>query len=156
MMRSYPQMNCARCWPHPDLLHLGDLKPAIRLPPVSDCPPDVLLTQIPLCCEPASAGLYCLVFYPGPIDIGIDIAGRNRTLVMKIAVVSLLFCLGLVACGQTGPLYLPEPEAKTPSPQTAPEQPRTEQSKVKQSEAEQSGTEPAKASPAASPATTPQ
>ncbi|HSX52377.1 MAG TPA: lipoprotein [Cellvibrio sp.] len=70
---------------------------------------------------------------------------------MKIAVVSLLFCLGLVACGQTGPLYLPEPEAETPSPQTAPEQPRTEQS-----EAEQSGTEPAKASPAASPATTPQ
>ena len=55
---------------------------------------------------------------------------------MKIAVVLMLLCLGLGACGQTGPLYLPEPEAKAPAPQAEPEQPKTD--------------------PAASPATTPQ
>ena len=33
----------------------------------------------------------------------------------------LLICLLLVACGQTGPLYLPEPEA-VPEPETAPGQ----------------------------------
>ncbi|MDH3934854.1 MAG: lipoprotein [Gammaproteobacteria bacterium] len=33
----------------------------------------------------------------------------------------LLICLLLVACGQTGPLYLPEPEA-APEPETAPGQ----------------------------------
>ncbi len=57
---------------------------------------------------------------------------------MKIAVVLLLLCLG--ACGQTGPLYLPQPEAETPAPQAEAEQPKTEP----------------KVSPAASPATTPQ
>jgi predicted small lipoprotein YifL len=37
----------------------------------------------------------------------------------------LLICLLLVACGQTGPLYLPEPEAApeaVPEPETAPGQ----------------------------------
>jgi predicted small lipoprotein YifL len=58
---------------------------------------------------------------------------------MKIAVVLMLLCLG--ACGQTGPLYLPQSEAEIPAPQAEPEQPKTEQPKT---------------SPAASPATTPQ
>ncbi|MDH3889424.1 MAG: lipoprotein [Gammaproteobacteria bacterium] len=34
----------------------------------------------------------------------------------------LLICLLLVACGQTGPLYLPEPEPEAaPEPETAPD-----------------------------------
>lgn len=57
---------------------------------------------------------------------------------MKIAALLMLLCLGLGACGQTGPLYLPEPEAETPAPQT------------------ETQTEKLQTSPAASPATTPQ
>jgi len=49
---------------------------------------------------------------------------------MKTAVVLILLCLGLGACGQKGPLYLPQPTKPQPeteaprSPQPAPEQPQ--------------------------------
>lgn len=33
---------------------------------------------------------------------------------MKIAVVSMLLCLSLGACGQKGPLYLPQPNKPQP------------------------------------------
>lgn len=33
---------------------------------------------------------------------------------MKIAVVLMLFCLSLGACGQKGPLYLPQPNKPQP------------------------------------------
>ncbi|HCS66620.1 MAG TPA: hypothetical protein DIW64_22580 [Cellvibrio sp.] len=61
---------------------------------------------------------------------------------MKIAVVSMLLCLSLGACGQKGPLYLPnKPQPEASSPQAEPVQPE-----VKQPEA----TKPTP-SPAASP-----
>lgn len=45
---------------------------------------------------------------------------------MKIAVVLMLLCLGLGACGQKGPLYLPQPskpqpEAPAPQAESAPQ-----------------------------------
>lgn len=46
---------------------------------------------------------------------------------MKIAVVLVLLCLGLGACGQKGPLYLPQPNK--PQPEVAapkPEVPKPE------------------------------
>jgi|GEM_PF-2551358 len=44
---------------------------------------------------------------------------------MKIAVVFMLLCLSLGACGQKGPLFLPQPnkpqpEAEAPKPEVAP------------------------------------
>lgn len=42
------------------------------------------------------------------------ISGCHRTLVMKIAVVLVLLCLSLGACGQKGPLYLPQPNKPQP------------------------------------------
>ncbi len=52
---------------------------------------------------------------------------------MKIAVVLILLCLGLGACGQKGPLYLPQPAKPQPTnpqpeataPQAEPAQPET-------------------------------
>lgn len=48
---------------------------------------------------------------------------------MKIAAVLLLLCFGLCACGQKGPLYLPQPVKPAPevvapeaSPQSQPSQ----------------------------------
>jgi len=49
---------------------------------------------------------------------------------MKIAVVSMLLCLSLGACGQKGPLYLPQPNKPQPeasSPQAEPVQPEVKQ-----------------------------
>lgn len=44
---------------------------------------------------------------------------------MKIVVVLMLLCLSLGACGQKGPLFLPQPnkpqpEAEAPAPKAAP------------------------------------
>ncbi|HSX84488.1 MAG TPA: lipoprotein [Cellvibrio sp.] len=60
---------------------------------------------------------------------------------MKIAVVLILLCLG--ACGQKGPLYLPQPakpQPETPAPQAETPTPQagSEQTKVDQPEANQS------------------
>ena len=62
--------------------------------------------------------------YTAPsLNSGADLAlGKTGCLVMKITVVLLLLCVGLGACGQKGPLYLPQPvkpksevvEPKTP------------------------------------------
>jgi predicted small lipoprotein YifL len=52
---------------------------------------------------------------------------------MKIAVVFVLLCLSLGACGQKGPLYLPQPnkpQPEAPAPQTEPAQPKAEQSQA--------------------------
>jgi len=67
---------------------------------------------------------------------------------MKIAVVLMLLCLSLGACGQKGPLYLPQPnKPQPPAPQTQPApQAEPAQLEVKQPEV----AEP-KLSPAASP-----
>ncbi|MDR7088376.1 MULTISPECIES: LPS translocon maturation chaperone LptM [Cellvibrio] len=56
---------------------------------------------------------------------------------MKIAVVLMLLCLGLGACGQKGPLYLPQPnkpQPEAPAPQTEPAQPKADQPKTNQPE----------------------
>jgi len=58
---------------------------------------------------------------------------------MKFSVVLMLFCLSLAACGQKGPLYLPQPnkpQPEAPAPQAEPAQPKTEQSQVEQPSAE--------------------
>ncbi len=52
---------------------------------------------------------------------------------MKIAVVLMLLCLSLGACGQKGPLYLPQPakpQPEAPAPQPEPAQPEATQPKV--------------------------
>jgi predicted small lipoprotein YifL len=49
---------------------------------------------------------------------------------MKIAVVLMLLCLSLGACGQKGPLYLPQPnkpQPEAPAPQAEPAQPNATQ-----------------------------
>ncbi|MCE3251333.1 MAG: Prokaryotic lipoprotein-attachment site [Cellvibrio sp.] len=61
---------------------------------------------------------------------------------MKIAVVLISLCLSLGACGQKGPLYLPQPakpqpEAPAPQAETPAPQAGSEQTKVDQSEANQ-------------------
>ena len=69
---------------------------------------------------------------------------------MKIAVVLMLLCLSLGACGQKGPLYLPQPTKPQPeasAPQTEPMQPKVEQTQV-----EQPSAEPAEANQPATPA----
>lgn len=66
---------------------------------------------------------------------------------MKIAVVLMLLCLSLGACGQKGPLYLPQPnkpQPEAPAPQAEPVQPKAEQ--------EQPPTEPAVINQPATPA----
>lgn len=58
---------------------------------------------------------------------------------MKIAVVFVLLCLSLGACGQKGPLYLPQPNKPQPpapqaqpAPQTEPAQPKADQPQANQ------------------------
>ena len=49
---------------------------------------------------------------------------------MKIAVVLVLLCLSLGACGQKGPLYLPQPnkpQPDAPAPQSEQAQPKVSQ-----------------------------
>jgi predicted small lipoprotein YifL len=49
---------------------------------------------------------------------------------MKIAVVLVLLCLSLGACGQKGPLYLPQPnqpQPDAPAPQSEQAQPKVNQ-----------------------------
>ncbi|HEY0891454.1 MAG TPA: lipoprotein [Cellvibrio sp.] len=58
---------------------------------------------------------------------------------MKIAVVFVLLCLSLGACGQKGPLYLPQPnKPQPPAPQTQPAPP----AEPAQPEADQSSASP--------------
>lgn len=58
---------------------------------------------------------------------------------MKIAVVFVLLCLSLGACGQKGPLYLPQPnKPQPPAPQTQP----ASQVKPAPAEADPSGGSP--------------
>lgn len=58
---------------------------------------------------------------------------------MKIAVVLMLLCLG--ACGQKGPLYLPQPnKPQPPAPQTESAQPKAEQSQAEPAETNQPAT----------------
>ena len=68
---------------------------------------------------------------------------------MKTVVVLMLLCLSLGACGQKGPLYLPQPaqpqpevaapapqtKVETPAPQAEPEQPKVELPEVEQPKA---------------------
>lgn len=46
---------------------------------------------------------------------------------MKTAVVLMLLCLGLGACGQKGPLYLPQPAKPQPEKTEAPRAKQSEQ-----------------------------
>jgi predicted small lipoprotein YifL len=49
---------------------------------------------------------------------------------MKIAVLLVLLCLSLGACGQKGPLYLPQPnqpQPDAPAPQSEQAQPKVNQ-----------------------------
>jgi predicted small lipoprotein YifL len=49
---------------------------------------------------------------------------------MKIAVLLVLLCLSLGACGQKGPLYLPQPnqpQPDAPAPQSEQAQPKVSQ-----------------------------
>ncbi|MEN0036006.1 MAG: lipoprotein [Cellvibrio sp.] len=46
---------------------------------------------------------------------------------MKTAVVLMLLCLGLGACGQKGPLYLPQPVKPQPEKTEAPRSQQPEQ-----------------------------
>lgn len=58
---------------------------------------------------------------------------------MKFAIVLMLLCLSLGACGQKGPLYLPQPvkpqppaPQTQPAPQAEPAQPSAEQPETNQ------------------------
>jgi predicted small lipoprotein YifL len=68
---------------------------------------------------------------------------------MKIAVLLVLLCLGLGACGQKGPLYLPQPNKPLPTDSQTGSAPQTESAQPK---AEQPQTEPAKTNQPATPA----
>lgn len=46
---------------------------------------------------------------------------------MKTAVVLMLLCLGLGACGQKGPLYLPQPAKPQPEKTEVPRSQQSEQ-----------------------------
>lgn len=101
------------------------------------------------CCEPEGAGLYCPVFiltrYPTPVlfepgapwrPVRVSGVGSYRTVVMQNARVvmkstrvvmksAVVFCVvaimagGITACGQKGPLYLPQQQSK-PQPDAKP------------------------------------
>lgn len=75
--------------------------------------------------------------YTAPtFSLTLPYSGCYRTLVMKIAVVLVLLCLILGACGQKGPLYLPQPnkpQPDAPAPQAEQLQTEVDQPQVNRS-----------------------